>query len=93
MDFIIDLPKTKSGKTAILNCIDVVTRRGRLIPCKLAGLSAEETANLIRKYMIPQHGIPKLFIAGRGKQFLNNFWCQLGSALGFEQIPTTTPHQ
>ncbi|KAI0991763.1 hypothetical protein K3495_g16424, partial [Podosphaera aphanis] len=49
MDFITDLPKTKKGNTAILTCIDAATKRGRFIPCKLAGLTAEKTANLVRQ--------------------------------------------
>ncbi|KAI0998619.1 hypothetical protein K3495_g9577 [Podosphaera aphanis] len=46
MDFITDLPKTKNGNTAILTYIDAATRRGRFIACKLAGLTAEKTANI-----------------------------------------------
>ncbi|KAI1005125.1 hypothetical protein K3495_g3086 [Podosphaera aphanis] len=30
---------------------------------------------------------------GRGRQFINKFWKQLGDTLGFEQSPTTTVHQ
>ncbi|KAI0993145.1 hypothetical protein K3495_g15038, partial [Podosphaera aphanis] len=93
MDFITDLPKTKNGNTAILTCIDAATKRGRFIACKLAGLTAENTASLIRKEVIRQHGIPKLFITDRGRQFINKFWKQLGSTMGFEQTPTTTAHQ
>ncbi|KAI1005414.1 hypothetical protein K3495_g2808 [Podosphaera aphanis] len=93
MDFIIDLPETKNGNTAILTCIDAATKRGRFIACKLAGLTAENTANLIRKEVIRQHGTPKLFITDRGRQFKNKFWKQLGSTMGFEQTPTTSAHQ
>ncbi|KAI0992101.1 hypothetical protein K3495_g16085, partial [Podosphaera aphanis] len=93
MDFITDLPKTKNGNTAILTCIDAATRRGRFIACKLAGLTAEKTANIVRKCIIRQHGIPKLFITDRGKQFINKFWKQLGEVMGFEQTPTTTANQ
>ncbi|KAI0990873.1 hypothetical protein K3495_g17314, partial [Podosphaera aphanis] len=93
MDFITDLPKTKDGNTAILTCIDAATKRGRFIPCKLAGLTAEKTAILIRKNVIRQHGIPKLFITDRGQQFINKFWKQLGSMMGFQNVPTTTAHQ
>lgn len=93
MDFITDLPKTKNGNTAILTCIDAATRRGRFIACKLAGLTAEKTANLVRQGVIRQHGIPKLFITDRGRQFINKFWKHLGKSLGFEQCPTTTAHQ
>ncbi|KAI1005997.1 hypothetical protein K3495_g2222 [Podosphaera aphanis] len=73
MDFIIDLPVTKNGNTAILTCIDAATKRGRFIPCKLAGLTAEKTAILIRKNVIGQHGIPILFVTDRGQQFINKF--------------------
>lgn len=48
MDFITDLSKTKSGNTAILTCIDAATRRGRFMPCKLAELTAEKAADLVR---------------------------------------------
>ncbi|KAI0993687.1 Transposon Tf2-9 polyprotein, partial [Podosphaera aphanis] len=93
MDFITDLPKTKKGNTAILTCIDAATRRGRFMVCKLAGLTAEKTANLFRQNVIRQHGIPKLIITDRGRQFINKFWKHLSSALGFDQSPTITAHQ
>lgn len=93
LDFITDLPKTRNGNTAILTCIDEATKRGRFIACKLTGLSAEKAANLFRQNVIRQHGIPRLVITDRGKQFVNKFWTQLGSTLGFKQIPTTTAHQ
>ncbi|KAI1001631.1 hypothetical protein K3495_g6571 [Podosphaera aphanis] len=93
MDFITDLPKSKSGNTAILTCIDAATRRGRSIPCKLAGLTAEKTAKLIRKNLIRQHGIPKVFITDRGQQYINKFWKQIGTLMGFQNIPTTTAYQ
>ncbi|KAI1003045.1 hypothetical protein K3495_g5156 [Podosphaera aphanis] len=93
MGFITDLPKTKNGNTAILTCIDAATKRGRFIPCKLAGLTAEKTAILIHKNLIRQHGIPKLFITDRGQQFINKFWKQLGSTMAFQNISTTTAHQ
>ncbi|KAI0994991.1 hypothetical protein K3495_g13192 [Podosphaera aphanis] len=77
IDFITDLPKTKNGNTAILICIDAATRRGRFIACKLAGLTAEKTANIVH----------------RGRQFINKFWKRLGEAMGFEQTPTTNANQ
>ncbi|KAI1005277.1 hypothetical protein K3495_g2943 [Podosphaera aphanis] len=49
MDFITDLPKTKNGNTTILTCIDAATRRGRFIPCKLAGLTAEKNSHASSK--------------------------------------------
>lgn len=93
MDFITDLPKSRNGNTAILTCIDAATRRSRFMACKLAGLTAEKTAKLVRQGVVRQHGIPKLFITDCGKQLVNKFWKQLGYLMEFSQTPTTTAHQ
>lgn len=91
MDFITDLPKTKSGNTTILTCIDAATRRGRFMPCKLAVFTAEKAANLVRQGVIRQQAFQSFLLLIVENSLLINFRNNLDPPWAFKNCPPLLP--
>lgn len=95
IDFITDLPTTRSGNNAILVVINALTKMAHFGPVKLKGsntANARTTADLFRRECIRLHVIPGTLISDRDTQFLHKFWKNMTSKLGIVQQPTTAYH-
>ena len=57
LDFVTDLPVTKSKKDSILTVVDKATRMVHLIPCRKS-ITAAETAKLFWDNVVKLHGVP-----------------------------------
>ena len=96
MDFITKLPKSKDPVTgmeydSILTITERMTKYGYFIPCN-ESMTAPQTANLILRTVIANHGLPKEWITDRDPKFTSNFWTTLMARLGVDRGMSTAYH-
>ena len=91
LDFITDLPTTRSKKDSILTVVDKATRMVHLIPCKKS-ITAAETAKIFWDNIVKLHGIPAVLYSDRGTQFTSNFWRSLWDLTGTQLRFSTAYH-
>jgi transposase InsO family protein len=81
MDFIMGLPRTKSGYDSIWVVVDRLTKVAHFIPVKTTYTSAK-LSDIYMKRIVCLHGVPKSIVSDRGTQFTSHFWKQLHETLG-----------
>ena len=81
---------TKAGFDAIMVMINAYTKKAHFKPVTFKGLNAKKTARLIRQRLVRYHGIPKVWITGRGTQFVNGFTEHLCKSLRVEHFSNTS---
>jgi transposase InsO family protein len=81
MDFIVGLPRTRTGYGSIWVVVDRLTKEAHFIPVKTTFNSAV-LAELYMSRIVCLHGVPKKIVSDRGTQFTSLFWQQLHEALG-----------
>ena len=81
MDFILELPKTKSGFNSIWVVVDRLTKRTHFIPTRTT-VSAEEVAHLFIEHIFRHHGMPATIVSDRDSKFTSKFWSELLTSLG-----------
>jgi transposase InsO family protein len=81
MDFIVGLPRTRSGYDSIWVVVDRLTKSAHFIHVKTSYSSAI-LAVLYMSRIVCLHGVPKKIVSDRGTQFTSDFWQQLHEALG-----------
>jgi transposase InsO family protein len=91
MDFIIRLPKTKSGYDSIWVVVDCLTKVAHFILVKTTYTSAK-FADIYMKRIVCLRGVPKSIVSDRGTQFTSHFWKQLHESLGTRLEFSTTFH-
>lgn len=68
MDFIIGLPRTRSGYDSIWVVVDRLTKVAHFIPVKTTYTSAKLTR------IVCLHGVPRTIASDKGTQFTSKFW-------------------
>jgi len=92
LDFITHLPRTRvGGFDAILTVVDFFSRRTHFIPCH-STVTAVETAQLLREYVIKHHGYPKYIVSDRGSIFTSGVWKELFRCLQAKQNLSSSYH-
>ena len=81
VDFVTDLPVTRSKKDSILTVVDKATRMVHLIPCGKS-TTAAEAVKLYWDNVVKLHGVPSVLYSGRGTQFTSQFWKTLWGLTG-----------
>jgi hypothetical protein len=81
MDFIVGLPRTRTGYDYIWVVVDRLTKAAHFIPVKTTYNSAV-LAKLYMAQIVCLHGVSKKIVSDRGTQFTSHFWQQLHEALG-----------
>ena len=81
MDFIMGLPRTRSGYDSIWVVVDRLTKVAHFIPVKTTYTSAK-LAKIYMTRIICLHGVPRSIVSDRGIQFTSKFWNQLHETLG-----------
>ena len=90
MDFK-SMPMCKKGLDNALVVVDRLSKQPVTIPCRL-DISAEETANLLWKFVFSVHGIPSTIVSDRGPQFVNGFWTCFCNMTGIQIKLSTVDH-
>jgi hypothetical protein len=71
MDFIVDLPKSKSFDSVFV-VVDYFTKMAHFVPCNKT-IIGKETAQLFLENVYKYHGLPDDIISDRGMQFTSKF--------------------
>ena len=91
MDFIMGLPKTRSGFDAIWVIIDRLTKSAHFL-AKKTRWSVNILAALYMKEIVRLHGIPKNIVSDRDARFTSYFWRELQVSLGTKLKFSTAFH-
>ena len=91
VDFVTDLPVTRSKKDSILTVVDKATRMVHLIPCRKS-TTAAEAAKLHWDNVVKLHGVPSVIYSDRGTQFTSQFWRTLWGLTGTQLRYSTAYH-
>jgi hypothetical protein len=81
MDFIVGLPRTRTGYDSIWVVVDHLTKAAHFILVKTT-YNSVVLAELYMARIVFLHGVPKKIVSERGTQFTSHFWQQLHEALG-----------
>ena len=91
MDFVVQLPKTRTGFDAILVFVDRLTKMVHLA-ATTSDCDAFETARLFLANVWRLHGLPSTIVTDRGSVFTSHFFSQLCVSLGVRQLMSTAFH-
>jgi hypothetical protein len=91
MDFITQLPVTKSGYDAIAVFVDRLTKMVHFGPTYTDCL-ARDVARLFNNTVFEYHGLPSEFILDRDPRFTSKFWTELSCLLGTKLKMSTAFH-
>ena len=90
MDFIMGLPLTARGNSAILTFVDRLTKQVHLIPTNIQ-VDAKETARIYIDRIFSLHGLSKSIVCDRDPRFISAFFQELFTTLG-TNIKMSTAH-
>jgi hypothetical protein len=91
MDFITQLPRTKSGYDSIAVVVDKLSKMVHLIPTH-TNVTAPQFAMQFIKEIVRLHGVPRHIISDRDSKFTSHFWRHLMKCLGVELRLSTSFH-
>jgi len=81
LDFIMSLPATKHGHTAILVVVDTLAKMTHLIPTTVHA-TGEEAAKLYINHVFKHHGVPEAIFSDRDPRFTGHFMTTNETPLG-----------
>jgi hypothetical protein len=91
MDFITQLPVTKSGHDAIVVFVDRLTKMVHFAPT-FTECSAKDVARLFNDTVFKHHGLPLGLNSDRDPRFTSKFWTELTRLLGTKLKMSTVFH-
>src|SRR4051812_36677803 len=91
MDFISQLPRTKSGHDCIAVIVDKLSKLSHLIPTT-TNVTASQFAVQFVNEIVRLHGVPKHIVSDRDSKFTSHFWRHLMKCLGVELRLSTSFH-
>jgi hypothetical protein len=91
MDFITQLPVTKSGYDAIAVFVDRLSKMVHFAPT-YTDCSARDVARLSNDTVFKHHGLPSELISDRDPRFTSKFWTELTRLLGTKLKMSTAFH-
>jgi transposase InsO family protein len=90
MDFIVDLPKSKSFDSVFV-VVDRLTKMAHFVPCNKTIIGKEPT-RLFLENVYKYHGLPDDIISDRGMQFTSKFWQSLFKILQMKTNLSSSYH-
>ena len=91
MDFITQLPRSKTGNDCIVVFVCKLIKRVIYVACKTA-CSAPQVAQLFMRHVVREHGMPTRIISDRDPRFTASFWKSFWSTLGTTLAMSTAYH-
>jgi hypothetical protein len=95
MDFVTDLPPSRSneGKVydSLLVVVDRLTKMAKYIPV-LKSITAKQLADVFIEHIVARFGVPEGIVSDRGAVFTSAFWSQLCFCLGVRRRLSTAFH-
>jgi len=91
MDFIVQLPKTNSGKDAITVFVDRLSKQTHFVASRTTD-TAPDVAKIFFDNIFRLHGLPRVIICDRDPKFTSNFWQSLFKTLGTKIALSTAFH-
>lgn len=91
MDFIVQLPKTKTGFDAVTTYVDRFSKRPHFIPCNTTD-SAVKAAKDFHDTVFRLHGLPDSIVSDRDPKFTSRFWTELMRILQVNLKMSTADH-
>ena len=90
-DFIVQLPKTKTGLDAIAVFVDKLTKLAYFVPMRTTA-TAVDVAHIFFDSVFRRHGLPTGIISDRDPKFVSEFWQHLWKLLGTKLMMSTAYH-
>ena len=91
MDFITQLPMTKSGHDAIVVFVDKLSKMVHLVPTTTT-VDAPQVAKIFMREVVRLHGVPESIVSDRDPRFTSSFWRELWKMLGTRLAMSTAYH-
>ena len=91
MDFITQLPVTRSGMDAVVVFVDRLTKMTHFAACTTS-VTAEQNAQLFFENVYRSHGLPEEVVSDRDPRFTSAFTEELYKRMGTKQAMSTACH-
>ena len=92
LDFVLALPKSKSGLDCLKSVTDKFSKRVTIIPGKSNWTAMEWAEALLHRLDIADWGLPKVIISDRDPKFLSDLWRALFTKLGVNLLYLSAYH-